>query len=102
MINWHEVTVGETKIGAPNGCKYIVIGRRGNAVWLEDENGFHYTVEVFDTSKWTIYDPWEDVSEECEFNPTGCVIHKGVLLCKVPRVFESYRFGPGLRVAQRS
>lgn len=87
MINWNAVTVGETKIGAPNSFVYLVIGMRNRAVWLEDTAGFHFTVAKESCVNWTIDDPWEEITEECEFIsttigsvPTFEILYKGQII----------------------
>lgn len=66
MINWNEVTVGETELLSPVNEVWLVVCRHGGRVWLWSD-GVHYTRAEESLDNWTIYDPWVDVSEECRW-----------------------------------
>lgn len=64
MINWNEVKVGETEITPPENKIWLVVCRHEEKVWLY-RDGLHQTRHESSLDKWTIYDPWEEITEEC-------------------------------------
>ena len=74
MINWNEVTVGETEIegkGVPT--RWCILGIDDNQVWVKrmnrqyPESIYQIFSKQFINETYNIYDPWEDVSEECRW-----------------------------------
>ena len=63
MINWNEVTVGETEVEWGRGV-YLVIGIFKHWVWLlRNGNPIVYSLAVLKDA--TIYDPWEEITNQC-------------------------------------
>ena len=69
MLNWNEVTVGETEIVNRNvGRRFLVVGRHDDFVWLYDrEHREYHWQSIGGLDLWTIHDPWEEITEECEW-----------------------------------
>lgn len=82
MINWNEVKVGETVIVNPSNEKWLVVCRHKERVWL-CRGDFFQTREERSLDRWTIDDPWEEITEECEWVKCGdtfaswYIVHKG-------------------------
>lgn len=69
MINWNEVKVGETEICRPSFTNRKVVGVFDDWVWLKDLSGYPCSYYKKDLTYWAIYDPWEEITEECEWRP---------------------------------
>ena len=102
MINWNEVTVGETEIEKHNYPKRVILAIYGDWVWAKDYSG-HMTIHKNELIGWTIYDPWVDVSHECIISSAYDIYHDGKLLTLKDEVNGQYKRqqGPGLRVWKR-
>lgn len=74
MINWNEVTVGETEITDQyTQIRRLAKGRDGGYVWAMDVNGVHagcyYSWAEDGYRNWTIYDPLEEIADQVTLEP---------------------------------
>lgn len=73
-INWNEVTVGETELVKNDDyCKMKVLAIDGHYVWVKGEA--YHTFSKDELGDWTIYDPWVDITAECEWRHFGLSDH---------------------------
>lgn len=104
MINWNEVTVGETEIEKHDYPKRTILAIDGGWVWAKDYSG-HMTIHKNELIGWTIYDPWEEITKECKFSRAKIsdysifeIRYQG----KIVRSEDSqFKVGPDLRVWMR-
>lgn len=67
MINWNEVTVGETEICRGSFHNRKVMGMCDPWVWLYDQTSAPSTYHKDDLHTWAVYNPWEEITEECRW-----------------------------------
>lgn len=73
-INWNEVKVGETEIVNPKtGTRRLIKGREGGYVWAVDlcgdACGQYLSWKEYAYDNWTIYDPWEEITDLVQLVP---------------------------------
>lgn len=98
MIDWNTVTVGETEIVSPFNVRQLVAGLHLDNVWLfNPESGDYDSWNKAAFTDCTIYDPWVEVTNECEWVPDlntfggWSVWHKKQAICHGN---ESYKIEP--------